>query len=461
MNLVLFSYAEWSLFIGRFHPLIVHLPIGIIVFAALLKGLTFFKKDRVLGKAFEVALLSGIASAILAAVSGYLLSADGGYDPETLIWHKWMGFSLVTVTVATWIIWRKQKPDVRLLKLRLSDWLMLTAIVLLFVGGHKGGSLTHGRDYLTMHMPSVLQKVLSVSPVPVNESLPEIEAVDSAFAFTDIIQPLINTKCIKCHNPLKAKGSLDLSSAEGIAKGGSSGPSIVAGDWEASELIQRVTLPESSSKFMPSDNLPPLTPVEISLLKWWVTQGADFKKNIFQMGTDERTKYLLSVYLGISTEDDKEIVLPEVLPLDAGLINSLKEAGLGIRRITSESNLIEVSFVMLENDPPEQILNTLKKLDQAKAQIFRLNVKNCKLNTESVGIITGFMNLTKLNLQGNGLTDDMITGLSNLKNLSYLNIGQNHISDKSADIFQRMGTLTKINLWQTDLTTEGDRKSVV
>ena len=61
-------------------------------------------------------------------------------------------------------------------------------------------------------------------------------------------------------------------------KNGKGGPALSPGNVAESELIRRVTLPHTSSKFMPPNNQPPLSHVEVRLLKWWVSQGADFKK---------------------------------------------------------------------------------------------------------------------------------------------------------------------------------------
>ena len=42
------------------------------------------------------------------------------------------------------------------------------------------------------------------------------------------ILPLLKARCLKCHGPLKPKGKLNLSSARSLARGGESGPVVVA-----------------------------------------------------------------------------------------------------------------------------------------------------------------------------------------------------------------------------------------
>ena len=41
-------HTDWSLFFGSFHPLIVHIPIGILLFAALLHSIAAYKKNKTL-----------------------------------------------------------------------------------------------------------------------------------------------------------------------------------------------------------------------------------------------------------------------------------------------------------------------------------------------------------------------------------------------------------------------------
>src|SRR5579871_1074701 len=131
-------------------------------------------------------------------------------------------------------------------------------------------------------------------------------------------------------------------------KGGKSSNTIVAGDLEKSELFHRITLPPESSKYMPADNRPALTPIEIGFIKRWIESGADYTKNITAQETDNKTKYLIAAYLGIDAENNLEIKLPEVAPADSVALRQLKEMKIIIRSVTSKSNLLEASFVMAQ-----------------------------------------------------------------------------------------------------------------
>jgi hypothetical protein len=100
------------------------------------------------------------------------------------------------------------------------------------------------------------------------EKLERREPVD----FSTEIQPILESKCEVCHcGPVK-EGRYDLSTFEGLKKGGKSGPAIVPGKPDESLLIKlagRTGVPP-----MPPKDDEPLTPKELALLKLWIAQGA-------------------------------------------------------------------------------------------------------------------------------------------------------------------------------------------
>lgn len=440
--------ADWSQFFGRFHPLVVHLPVGIIVFAVLLSIIAAYKKSVLLDKAITIALLAGSISAVFAIITGLLLSGYGGYDANTLSLHKWLGIIAAAVCFLSWAARRKQPSGKKL-----SNVLLIICIILITIGSHLGGNMTHGEGYLTKYLPASLQKFFGTTTKITPEKT--FASVDSVIVYADIIQPILNNKCVSCHNPGKQKGDLDLSSEAGVVKGGQSGAAIIPSDLEKSELFHRVTLPVSSKKFMPADNRPPLTAIEITMLKWWINAGADYNKNVAQLNADDKSKYLISAYLGIDAGSEKAIVLPVVAAADTNALKKLKEARIIIRPVAASSNLLQASFVMLQQSTEAEITRLLEQLSQIKEQLYQLDIKSCPLSKEAVQIIGGFSGLNKLDIQKTHLTDEIITPLANLQQLNILNTGGNEITDHALPVFKAMKALKKVNLWQTKVTEDG------
>ena len=81
------------------------------------------------------------------------------------------------------------------------------------------------------------------------------------------IQPIFNNHCGNCHLGNSA-GGLNLSNYDNVISSGS----IVAGDHTASELYQRLILPESSNQDMPPAGS--LTQAQIDLIADWIDEGA-------------------------------------------------------------------------------------------------------------------------------------------------------------------------------------------
>jgi cytochrome c553 len=87
--------------------------------------------------------------------------------------------------------------------------------------------------------------------------------------FGDAIRPLLQAKCVKCHGDKTRKADLDLSSAEGLRKGGESGPAVVAGKPDKSLLYEKVHAGE-----MPPKKEDRLTAAEVETIRRWIAAGA-------------------------------------------------------------------------------------------------------------------------------------------------------------------------------------------
>jgi len=129
-----------SEFLGRFHVVLVHLPIGILLLACMFQWLGSKPKLSFLQKAAGVAFFAGMLSAILSAITGFLLSRTGDYDESLVDVHQWMGISTAVVSTVMYYLHKKSSRP----KLQLSVSVIL--FILIIITGHLGGSITHGSD---------------------------------------------------------------------------------------------------------------------------------------------------------------------------------------------------------------------------------------------------------------------------------------------------------------------------
>ncbi|MFN0078265.1 MAG: PSD1 and planctomycete cytochrome C domain-containing protein [Prosthecobacter sp.] len=133
--------------------------------------------------------------------------------------------------------------------------------------------------------------------------------------FTRDVQPLLEAKCLECHNPNKIKGKLLMDTAAALLKGGDTGPGLVTGKPDESEIVKRVVLPKDHDDIMPPKG-GPLAANEIDVLKRWIAEGAKWPDGLtLQYKTPEQIKALAALQKKLPTIKRLEI-LPENYALE-------------------------------------------------------------------------------------------------------------------------------------------------
>ena len=179
--------------LGKFHPLIVHLPIGILLLNAVFVFLSKTKRYESLSAAIPFTLLLGTMSATAACATGWFLSQSGEYNEGILANHKWLS---IVLTGTLWVLYLSKRYR------EIYIWLVVVASIV--VTGHYGGTLTHGEGYLF-----AAQKTKNTEGV---DSLKKLPAdIQEALVYNDVIQPILKEKCLNCHNNTKQKGKLSCS----------------------------------------------------------------------------------------------------------------------------------------------------------------------------------------------------------------------------------------------------------
>src|SRR5690606_3619280 len=80
----------WQFF-GRLHPLAVHFPVSLLLFAAILELFTFRNFNSKLRPGINLLVYVGAVSALIAAELGLLLANIEDYGGNTLNIHQWTG----------------------------------------------------------------------------------------------------------------------------------------------------------------------------------------------------------------------------------------------------------------------------------------------------------------------------------------------------------------------------------
>ncbi len=459
-TLLLLQVSDWAIFFGRFHPILVHLPIGFLLLAAFLAIGKKWGKLEVHDYTLSVILFWSAVSATLACGAGYLLSLGGGYDEELLDEHMWQGLG---VAALAWIAWAV-KSDAIGHRIPFGPKFYLPAFglatVMTMVAGHHGGGLTHGDGYLTAYTPEPFRSIAGMEPR--REEITEIKPianVPEAIVYQDIVQPMLSVHCVQCHNSNKQKGNLRMDSFAYLTKGGEGGPVFVAGNSIESEMLKRCLLPLEDDDHMPPKGKPQLSDHQIALLAWWIDQGAPVDKKVADLKADDAIKPALASLSKAPAGTEMEGTQPTGSPVLAltvpapneKAVTSLTSVGLLVNAVAAEQNFLEVSAVNAGefSDAKVALLTPLAE------QIIWLKLGDTKITDAGMSEIAKLKNLNKLHLEYTAITDAGLKNLQDLPYLEYLNLVGTKVTDAGLQNLASLKTIRDVYVWKSGVTEAG------
>ena len=424
-------------FLGSLHPLIVHLPIGIVLLTIAI-DVFMRNKNNSVQRVITMGWFFSFFSGLLAAIFGWFLGDNGYYLESQINIHKWSGIAFVSIC---FILWLLRYTNFRFSK-SFNRSVNLTSIILLMITGHFGGEMTHGQNYLFENLPYTKKKI---SVTTLSES--KRSNNDSLFVYEDLIHPVMEEKCIACHNQNLASGGLNMSSIESMIKGGNSGAGIQNGNPFESLIYKRVSFPHDHPKFMPPTGVP-LSYDQIATLEWWIDNGAKKQMPVTLTRNDPKTLRLMELQYGL---DLREKTYLETLTLSSPSQEELKSIE-GEEYIWRFLNP-EQSFLDLKFTKKKIEINDLLKFQSIKNNITWLNLADCMLNDNHLSYISNFPNLTRLRIQKNPLvTNKGIEALQKLEHLTELNLYGTRVSNNTLITLGQMKSLKKLFVWNTRIT---------
>lgn len=449
------NIADWTNYLGHFHPVVVHLPIGILFVAFILEIVAWKQKQPgLLQHAIGICLIAGFVGAVISCLFGWFLSREGGYEETTLQLHQWLGISVAVLAAVAWLV-KKKYGSIRKAS-RVYQLLLVSLFMLLMITGHLGGNMTHGEDYLTAGMPQPFAGWLGIEKKKDTVAArPPITNINEAVVYSDIIQPIFSEKCYNCHSSKKVKGSLRMDEEKLLFKGGKHGSIIQAGNPEGSELIKRLLLSMEDDKRMPPKDQPQLTKEEIGLITWWIRTGADTKKKVKELSPDASIQAMLAS-LGGAGDTAAHESLSKVFDAnpsapDKAAIEKLISLGIIVSPVAKEKNLLDVSAI----NYPAFDNSKVALLAELSDNIVWLRLDNTAVTDEALSQIGKLKNLVRLNVSGAQISSAGIASLQSLQNLEYINIVNTKVDDKALLILAKLPALKNIYCWNTLVTSSG------
>ena len=136
--------------VGKFHPVVIHFPIALLIAAFLAEALNVVTSRPWFGAAARFCVLVGAAGAVVAASLGWIHAAFAGYVDDmatVLLFHRWLGTSVAVWAVATACVSEVSIRRGGDGKQRLYRAMLLVGAVLVTITGHFGGTLVFGPGY--------------------------------------------------------------------------------------------------------------------------------------------------------------------------------------------------------------------------------------------------------------------------------------------------------------------------
>jgi hypothetical protein len=435
--LFLFIFEErltlppWLQVAGRLHPVMMHLPIGGLIFSiALIVMEGQFKKKAYTRITLMVLGLTSLTTS-LTALMGIFLAVKGDYGAEALAQHKNSGivlsFLCYLLLLAFFNIGKNKS---------IYYTVSLITIGTLFFAGHTGSVLTHGENFV-------------LGPLKKPESTP---TATDASAYAQVIYPILEKKCTSCHNTAKAKGKLVMTSVSEFLKGGKQGTEWVAGKPSESRMIQYIHLPLSDDDHMPPDGKPQLTKQEIRLLESWISAGGDVEMKLADFPAQDSFRIAGLAVLAAAQSRTIEDMVYSFSPASAEIIQKMNTPFRSVFPLYQGSPALQADFFVRESFQSA----SLEELRDIKDQLIVLNLSKMPVTDNDLKVISNFENLEKLNLNFSRIEGKGLTSLQSLKHLSSLSLAGTSVTAESLAPALALSSLRELYVWNTKVT-EGEK----
>lgn len=418
--------------LGRLHPAILHMPIGLLI------GLFLFEMLQGLrGKpmASRFLVLLATVTAVLAATSGLLLHEEPSYvENETMEWHERLGIATAAGSLAVLVL--RLAGRTALYRLAL-----LVTVGVLVPTGHFGAEMVHGKNFIL----EPLEK-REIEPEPEVETTPTLATFDAQ------IMPIFEKKCIECHGDSKVKGGLRMDSHEALLTGGDGGPAIEAGvEPEDQELLYRILLPLDDDDHMPPDHKVQLGAGEVAMIRAWLAAGApasepfatgDIPDEWIEGPAEEET-------VSEPSEQEEPIGLA---PAPEAVLQGLREQLIHVQPVEMDSVHLWVDFAAPATQVDDELVRA--SLTPLVEHVADLSLARTQVTDTSLDLIAAMPSLARLDLRETAVTARGLQALQQHPTLQELVLTRTQLDDSAVETLLSLPKLAAVWLWDAGISED-------
>jgi mono/diheme cytochrome c family protein len=291
-------------------------------------------------------------------------------------------------------------------------------------------------------MPASLAHLLGVEIAPPPK--PRTVTFDNAAAYADVVQPILQERCVGCHGPAKSNGGLRLDTWELLVKGGKHGPVLKPGTAAPGALVRRIDLPADEKEHMPPRGKPQLSDDDLTLVEWWVGAGAPADRKVATLDLPPSVQVILEGRLAGAAEapPDRAATLAAAADLAARL-------GILIRPLSPDGPWVDVNARAAGRGFGDRELAQLAPIAPA---IEWLDLGGTSVTDAGLADVSRMHRLERLHLDGLRTTDEGLAHLTHLTRLEYLNLRGTLVTDKGIPQLHSLPRLRSLYVWETAVT---------
>ena len=453
--------SPWLNFLGAFHPLVLHLPIGSLILVATIEFINVLTKDYKMD--MTIPLIFNAGTSFVAAFLGVLWYYGGDFGESELIEsHMWKG--VIYSVCAAWL------PLVYgFVKAKMAYYgLLAGSVVMMNVAAHDGGESTHGDPF--DKFPGKSEKEEKTKPAGEGEG--EVETVHDPLVFQELVVPIFEEKCFSCHHSSKkVKSGFKMDTFADIMAGGNEQedyPALTPGDIENSFILESIELPEDDDLHMPPSNKKQITADELKILKWWVAIGAPEVKKLSEVDVPEDMQALVGAgakpaEAAVETTqgddshggENKIAVTPKNSPLAPQVKEFLKKYPNALSWTSLSDSTLYFSAASQRKSYKDE---DLMALEPFVSELNEINLSDTQISDSVAALVKKSTKLKVLKLANTKVTNSLVKEIAANPTLEVLVLHSTGITDDAMMDIASIPNLKKVFLWNSKVTAAGVKK---
>lgn len=421
--------------LGRFHPLILHLPIGVLVGMGALELWRLIQRDPAAKLAPPILGWFAAASGVAGIATGLLLAREPAYGGDSLLLHRNLGIGFGAMTVVAACLLQAASFSRTGAWRRAYGFSLVLALVLMMPAGHLGAGMTHGENFLFEPLDGAKPAVAVTPTGGTTPQAPEKPGQVGAIGEPPkAVMSILIARCVSCHSASKSKGGLALHDWDSIQRGGDLGPVINHESPERSEILVRMLLPLDDEDHMPPKTKGQPGQDEIDQIRAWLTGKP------------------AAPQAAPPTPAPQNAPASAPPPIEPKAVDALRARLAHVQPVSQTDPLLWIDFSAVSGANDATVRELLQPLAGAIAD---LSLARTSITDATAEFLGSMPRLRRLDISSTAIGDAGLKAISRSTSIRELNAVGSGLTDGAIEALGAMKSLERVHLWNTAVTADG------